>query len=104
MERTREIRLRQPQPPARRVKGQRLGAKPGEPRRIVGEDLDPRFRPQRPQPLNGDLEHCYVAEVQQVVSVRLDNDPRVVGHGSGLTPRSRAAYRESCLDAEVRQR
>jgi hypothetical protein len=70
------------------VDGHHPGAQALEARRVLREHLDASARPQREKSLDRDLKHCRVPMVQEMMRIRLDEDPRALFHSSSIVART----------------
>ncbi len=88
MEGVRERVIVEPDSASLDVDGQHAGAQALEARWVLREHLDGSARPQREEPLHRDLKHRHVAVVQEMMRIRLDEDPRAISHSSRIVPRA----------------
>ena len=87
MEGVRERVVVEPDSASLDVDGQHAGAQALEARWVLREHLDGSARPEREEPLHRDLKHRRVAVVQEVMRVRLDEDPRADRSLEPIVPR-----------------
>src|SRR5262245_60674155 len=87
MEGIRERVVVEPDSASLDVEGQHAGAQTLEARWVLREHTDRSAGPQPEEPLDRDLKHRRVPVVQEVMRIRLDEDPRAISHSSQITPR-----------------
>jgi hypothetical protein len=68
------------------VERQRRWAMAGEALRALRQHANDGAGPELRKPLDGDLQHRHVAEVEQVVSAGLDQDLRVIAQDASSLP------------------